>query len=474
MNTTPPGGYPSRRSVLQTAGAAALVVPAAALLGGCATADSGSGDAAAGKVAPGNPLGVKADAPLDVVVFKGGYGDDYAKYHESLYAEKYPQAKVSHTATAEIQTELQPRFVAGNPPDVIDNSGSKKMPLGTLVSDGQLADMADLLAAASLDDPKAKVADTLLPGALDSVTFDGKVMAIPYVYTAYGFWYSRSLFAKNNWTWPTTWDGLVALAGEIKKAGIAPFAYGGTKAPDYFYYALFALAAKEGGEDVLKEIDNLKPGAWQSEPMKAAAKAIEGLVKAGFMLKGSEGLDHTQAQTAWVQGQAAIYPSGSWIENEMKSISPAGFDMVFGAVPPLTAGGKLPISALHVSAGENFVVPSKAKNLLGGKEFLRVMLSKKAAARFSELTHAPTIVKGATTSDFGSTAFGSVNKAIADAGKNVFAYRFNTWYADLHTVVKSEIANLLAGRSDAATFLAKSQAKADAIAADSSVKKFTR
>ncbi|MFF1674517.1 N-acetylglucosamine/diacetylchitobiose ABC transporter substrate-binding protein [Streptomyces sp. NPDC058256] len=473
MNTLPPSF--SRRALLRSTAVAAFAVSGAGLLTACAGSSGDSGTAAEGKVTADNPFGVAEDATLDVVVFKGGYSDDYAKFDEKLYAKKFPKAKVSHSGITEIGTELQPRFVAGDPPDVVDNSGAKKMVLGTLVADGQLANLSDLLKAPSADDPDTTVEDTLLPGALAPATFDGKVVGLPYVFTVHGFWYSKTLFDKHGWTWPTTWDGLTALAAKIKKAGIAPFAYGGTTAPDYYLQALLALAAKQGGADVIKAIDNLEAKAWQAEPVQAATEAIASLASSGYFLKGSEGLDHTQAQTAWVQGKAAMYHSGSFIENEMKSITPDGFDMVFGTVPPLSATGSLPQTALYAIAGEIYVVPAKAKNVRGGKEYLRTMLSKKAAVNFTKSTHALTIVKGATgDEDFGSTALGSVTKAIDAAGDDLFSHLFTSWYADLSTTLKTEMANLLAGRTDAADFLSKMQAKADTVAADSSITKFKR
>ncbi|MFI6122163.1 N-acetylglucosamine/diacetylchitobiose ABC transporter substrate-binding protein [Streptomyces sp. NPDC051064] len=473
MNTLPPAF--SRRALLRSTAAAALAVSGAGLLTACAGSGGDSNTAAEGKVTADNPFGVAEDAALDVVVFKGGYSDDYAKFDEKLYGKKFPKAKISHSGITEIGTELQPRFVAGDPPDVFDNSGGKKIAMGTLVDDGQLADLADLLKAPSFDDPDTTVEDTLLPGALDATTFDGKVMGLPYVFTVNGFWYSKTLFDQHGWTWPTTWDGLTALAAKIKKAGIAPFAYGGTTAADYFFSSLMALAVKQGGVDVVKAIDNLEANSWQAEPMKAAAEAIASLASSGYFLKGSEGLDHTQAQTAWVQGKAAMYHAGSYIENEMKAITPDGFDMVFGAVPPLSATGSLPQTALHAVAGEIFVVPAKAKNVRGGKEFLRTMLSKEAAVNFTKTTSALTVVKGATgDEDFGSTALGSVTKAIAAAGDDLYAYQFLGWYADLSATLKTEIANLLAGRTDASDFLSTMQAAADDVAADSSITKFKR
>src|SRR5688500_8966705 len=127
MNNVPHDATPTRRTLLRAGGAIGLAAPAAGLLAACATAEESTGTGAKGEVTTENPLGVAGTANLDVVVFKGGYGDDYAKFHESLYAKRFPDAKISHSGITEIQTELQPRFVGGNPPDVVDNAGAKAM-----------------------------------------------------------------------------------------------------------------------------------------------------------------------------------------------------------------------------------------------------------------------------------------------------------------------------------------------------------
>jgi N-acetylglucosamine transport system substrate-binding protein len=75
-----------RRQFLQRLAAAGLLaVPGAGLLSACATGGGGTTTAAQGQVSTTNPLGVATDAPLDVVIFKGGYGDDYALAHEAMY-----------------------------------------------------------------------------------------------------------------------------------------------------------------------------------------------------------------------------------------------------------------------------------------------------------------------------------------------------------------------------------------------------
>jgi hypothetical protein len=44
-----------------------------------------------------NPLGVDPAAPLDVVIFKGGFGDDYAIYvNENMYQKLYPDAQITY------------------------------------------------------------------------------------------------------------------------------------------------------------------------------------------------------------------------------------------------------------------------------------------------------------------------------------------------------------------------------------------
>lgn len=63
-----------------------------------------------------NPLGIDPNAPLDVVVFKGGYGDDYAIANNARFSKLYPNAKLTYAGTQRLQEQYQARFVDGNPP----------------------------------------------------------------------------------------------------------------------------------------------------------------------------------------------------------------------------------------------------------------------------------------------------------------------------------------------------------------------
>ncbi|MFI7609061.1 N-acetylglucosamine/diacetylchitobiose ABC transporter substrate-binding protein [Micromonospora sp. NPDC049366] len=467
----------NRRDILRRSAAAGLLAtPAAGLLTGCATGGGGDDDAKVyqGTKSEQNPLGVAEDAPLEVVIFNGGFGEEYAKAHETMYEQRYPKATVKHSATQEISKTLQPRFVDGTPPDVVNNSGAGQIDFNGLVSQNALADLGELLAAPSLDVPGKTVKDTLLPGAVDVGSYDGRFLVLNYTYTVYGIWHSTKLFADRGWSYAKTWDDHIALCKQIKAAGIAPWTYAGLH-PRYMSWPLISTAVKFGGPTVALAIDNLEPNAWRSDAMKAAADAWHQIVKDRYILEGSPGLDHKQSQTAWCQGKAAFISCGSWLESEQKDVTPAGFNMTVAPTPSLGSGDKLPFEAVRGTAGEPFMVPAKARNRAGGLEYFRVMLSKAGAQDFTRKVSSLTVVAGATEGVELPYGLSSVVKALEASGANGFNWVYNNYYRKLErNLVDAACGEFFSGRIGPAEFLDQCQKGADSIAQDSSVKKYKR
>jgi len=274
------------------------------------------------------------------VIFDGGYGDDYAKFHEGLYTDKFADAEITHKAITDIRQQMQPLFNAGTPPDVLDNAGAEAMPISTLADTGQLADLSELFAADAIGFDGMTVEETLNPVAIESAKYADKPMVLNYALQCYGLWYNRALFDENGGEPAETWEDFLALCEEIKGAGIAPMAHQG-KYPYYIQQILMDLAVKHGGPEVVYAIDSLEADAWKHPSMLMAAEAIAELKSKGYMLEGTEGLDHIQSQTAWNEGKAAFIPCGSWLENEQKSVAPEGF--VTNVAPtPLLDGATLP------------------------------------------------------------------------------------------------------------------------------------
>jgi N-acetylglucosamine transport system substrate-binding protein len=368
---------------------------------------------------------------------------------------------------------MQPRFVAGDPPDVVDNTGAGRLDIATLVGAKQVTDLAELLAAPSFDQPGKTVRDTLLPGVIEDGTFDGSTVTLNFTYTVWGLWYSKSLFAERGWTYPKTWAEMLTLCETIKKAGIAPWTYQG-KYAEYINDPLLSMAAKAGGPDLIKAVDNLDPAAWSQPGLKQAAEAFAELAGKGYLMSGSEALSHTEAQAAWCQKKAAFIPCGSWLESEQKDVTPAGFDMVMGTVPSASASDKLPVTAVQASSSESFLVPAQAKNVAGGLEYLRILFAKESATAFAQANSTLPAIAGATDGLTLSSGLGSVRDAVTAAGPDAFTYRFRTWYAPLAKAVDDATAELVNRRISAADWSSRIQKASDSLAKDSTVKKYKR
>ena len=490
----------SRRQILTRAALVGLSAPAVATLlaacggggGGGGAAPSGGGQAAA-TVAPSgaqattapagtpatlptgeaaNPLAVKAEQPLDVVIFKGGFGDDYAINAEQIYQQAHAGAKVSHQGIQRLQEQLQPRFVGGNPPDAIDNSGAGNLDTAALADQGELADLADLMEAPSFDTPGKKFSETLIPGSQETAAFGGKQFGLQYAYTVYGIWYSESLLKQKGWEYPTTWDKMLSLCEDIKKSGTSPWTYQG-KYPQYMLNLMNQLVWKHGGLEAIKSIDNLEPNGWTQPAVKDSAQALYELAARDYIMPGTAGLTHTESQAEWLQGKAVFIPCGTWLENEEKGLVPDNFNMVVRPTPSL-GGDKVPFEGVNAYAGETFIVPAKGKNVQGGKEYLRVLFSKQGARFFSQNTKALTVTLGSADGlDLGS-AFASAQDVVKKAGNNTFVALYGTWYKKLADDVKDQMGAMLTKQITPEDFVSRAQQLADDTAKDSSIKKYKR
>ena len=408
-----------RRGFLRGALATAVLLPLGGALASCAGGSGSSETSAApgGEVDPTtNPFGVASTGKVDAVIFKGGYGIDYVEFAGKIFAKNFPDMDISINPSTDIAQELQPRFAGGTPPDLIDNSGAKSIGFSTILD--QLEDLTSIVEANNLEG--TKIADTLFDGVLAPGTFGGKLAAINYVLTVYAWWYSASLFKENGWTVPTTWDEAYELGVKAKEKGKYLFVFG-KEAATYYQTMAIESAIKEGGDEVRLALENLKPDCWSMPAVQSVFTAMEKIVKAGFIKPGGAGTVFTAAQAQWSNGQEALlYPSGSWIENEMKDQTKAGFEMTGAPVPVVSSSPKIAQTGVRSAGGEPFIVPSKGENVAAGMELLRIMLSKEAATNFAKEKLAPTVVKGTVPAD----GFGSTSRAVAlspppgGAGKN--------------------------------------------------------
>jgi N-acetylglucosamine transport system substrate-binding protein len=451
----------NRRTFLRGAFAAAVGIPLTVTLASCVTG-GGSGGGSGGTKSAKNPFGIAADSSTEAVIFNGGYGYDYVQFAAQQMQKQTKGLKVKVSPSTQIAQQLQPRFVAGNPPDLIDNSGAGAIGFTTILD--SLSELDDVFEANNYEGKK--IADTLYPNVKDPGTFDGKFKALNYVMTIYALWYSASLFEQNGWTPPKTWDEAKELGAKAKEKGKFLFVWG-KEAATYYQTLAVDSAIKEGGDEVKDGFEKLSKDCWSHPAVQSVLKALGEIVAAGYFVPGGAGTQFTAAQAKWSNDQQALlYPSGSWIENEMKKATKDGFKMT--GIPELTvtSSPKLPYESLRSAAGEPFVVPKTSKNPAGGKELMRAMLSKEAATNFAKTRLAPTIVKGLVPEDgFGSSALVSQTKMLDAAGSNTFNYQFVDLYG-LNTDQLVPWNSFLSGQLDTAGLTTALQGITDKAAAD--------
>ncbi|HEY8474263.1 MAG TPA: N-acetylglucosamine/diacetylchitobiose ABC transporter substrate-binding protein [Natronosporangium sp.] len=429
----PTGG--SRRRFLKQLGASGVLLgPGSGLLAACATGggDDDDDDRQTGEVTEQNPFGMPEDGEIEIWIFDGGFTDRYAvELHQPILKQRWPNVQIDHHAAVDIGAELQARFVAGDPPDFVNNSGDGQMDTAQLVADGQLHDLSALFDAPSWDDPSVKVRDTLVPGTIELGTFDGTPYVLNYAFTVFGLWYNKTLFDEHGWTPPRTWDEMLALCAEIQSAGIAPWTYQGVTAPRYMNWPLLTMAAKQAGPQILVPIDNLEEGAWKQDAILQSAEAIYRLAENGYFMEGTEGMEFRDAQAAWARGEAAIIPSGSWLENEEADAiaEDPTFEMAYMLEPLLTEDAVMPYETLRATPGEPYFIPADAKNPAGGMEYMRAMLSKEGARGFTEMVSSLTSVLGAADDvELDAPGLNSAKQAFSAAGENVINWFYPTWY----------------------------------------------
>lgn len=458
----------SRRTLLRRAAAAGLLVtPAAGLLSACAGSTPGGSDDSAGTKSKDNPFGVKDGSAVKVVIFNGGLGDQWAKEDKAIFNARHANVTVNMSSTQKIKTEEQPKM-ATQPSDLIMNSGADMMDISTLVNEGAIEPLDDLLTAPAWDS-EGTVADTLLPGTVSDGTFQGKFYVVNVAFTVWGNWYNGALFAREGWEPPKTFDEFFALAPKIKAKGIAPYVHDAV----HGYYPRWALMAtiwKSAGKQAIIDIDNLRDNAWRADGVLPALEAWEKLVRDKLLLPGN--LNHTQSQQAWLDGKAAFIQVGTWLKNEMAATIPPGFEMKLSDYWGLGATDKAP-NDVFAGAGEGLVVPSKAPNKAAAKEFLRAVLSKEGSKKFAELTKSLASTKG-SGDGVQDSALASANELMRNASGDLIKVKLWDFYADLDKESQNLSEELMAGRLTARQFVDKMQAAADKVAKDSSIKKHTR
>ncbi|MBS1722153.1 MAG: extracellular solute-binding protein [Armatimonadetes bacterium] len=445
----------------------ALVCAGCSGAGGGASSGSSTetGSSPAVKVTEAPTGDGKIEGKLEIVAFKGGYGDDFYRTAAEEFAKDHPGLTATVEGDPQIWEKVRPRMVAGDTPDIMFPGWG--MDQWGLVQDGQLMALDKALDSPAYDSQKTW-RETFDPNLLKFCQKDGKTYMLPLYTMVYGWWYDPAVFAKNGWTPPTTYAELLSLCEKIKAKGVAPIAFQG-KYPYYMIEGmLLPWAASIGGVEAVTAAQNLAPGAWKSEPMLKAAQMIAELRDKGYFLEGCVGMSHTESQTQFLNGTAAMVPCGSWIESEMRNVMPAGVTVRYFKCPNVTDGKGDPTAVLI--GIEPWMIPVKAKNPNAAVGYYKYMTSLKKAKQFVEEKGTLMSIIGSDEAKMPETL--KAPAAAVKGAKTLWAVQYRQWYPAFQKEVEGAITSMLNKEITPEQFCERCNAAAEKTREDESVPKY--
>jgi N-acetylglucosamine transport system substrate-binding protein len=328
----------------------------------------------------------KVAGDLEIQYFVGGYGDSWWKEVIGEFKKKYPDVNIKESAGSQINEQMKPRWIQGNPPDVvyIDGAGSNET---QMVLDDQLMDITDWVKDANNVDGELLTSNLIAPPQ----DYSGKNYTIPLVFGSWGTFYDETLFTEKGWDVPKDWDSFLATSEKIKADGVYPYIHTG-KYPYYIVGGLLNTGfVSENGDNpqILKDQEAAKEGSFKNDAVANTLKKIVDMRGKGYFDNASFGMSHTDSQMLFLQHKDAMIPNGLWLENEMKKDVPEGFK--FGFIPSVMQkpGGKF----VAIPYTSNIAIAKKAKNPDAAKAFIEFIFTKQAAVRWAELTGALMNVK---------------------------------------------------------------------------------
>jgi raffinose/stachyose/melibiose transport system substrate-binding protein len=313
--------------------------------------------------------------------------DRYMAAHPEVTVEVVPMQSDGYSM------KLTVAMGGGTPPCVFSTWGGG--PLYEYVKAGQILDLTEWM-------NKDNYKDRFLDAGVASITFDGKIWAVPVEHSALAVvFYNKVIFAENGLTPPTTYTELLEVIDKLKSVGIAPFALGGkSQWPELFFNTL--LVDRIGGPDVFRKAATRTGGSFEDPAFIKAGQIIQELVNAGAFAEGFNGLDYGTGQSRMLMysGDAAMEVMGSWNISTIKSENPDFYanNLAFFPFPAVTDGIGDPKDVAGSVGQDLYSVATACKYPQEAFELIQYMIDDEAIAERSAIGRIVP-VKSFTTDD---------------------------------------------------------------------------
>ncbi len=261
--------------------------------------------------------------------------------------------KIEQTVADGLQNKVQVALRAGTPPDIIDINNGWNVPFAAT---GQVMALDE-----RVKQDKVDLSD-IVPGALGSATWKGKLYGMPFRVETHAMLYNKALFREAGLDpeqFPETWDALLAAAKKLTKVnakGQQQYGYGLDGGGEVANMMTRALPFIWGnGGSILSE-DETKAVLNQPAAVQAVTFYTDLFIKAGVAPPSTLQNDGLALRRLFTSGTIAMYASGQYDLPAIKSEAPS-LELGVGKLPH--PDGKPTVAVL---AGWNFIIPAKTKH----------------------------------------------------------------------------------------------------------------
>ena len=245
--------------------------------------------------------------------------------------QEYNDSQDDVTVVLDTSSNLQASFLRGNPPDI--GLLNYNMEIARFVERGTLSDLSDTEAAQRIRPDLQELVDQY-------ATYPGRTSVLPYSVMAASVIYNKEIFAEHDLEVPRTWDELIEVCETLEADGVTPF-YATFREPwtigqGWFDYSVggsidtveFFERLNELGEDVGPN----SPVSFEKTMVPPTDQMLE--LTQNYVNKDADGKGYGDGNSAFANGEAAMYMQGPWALGEIELAAP---DLELGTFPlPMT------------------------------------------------------------------------------------------------------------------------------------------
>lgn len=288
---------------------------------------------------------------LDIMAVDLGYGINMLEALELGFEKKYPNVEVNlktNTLREKVTQEnyLGPKHLRYDMFFTTDNTSVRKYLHNSPIAGYPImfAELDDVYNTTPKGESKP-IKDKMIDGYIEQYEHeDGHYYLMDWATGLGALYYNVDKFEANGYEVPVTSDDLALLCEEIKKDELKAFVVTET---EYWHMQFYAFWAQYEGLD---EYFNYHEGIDSSTGkisknvvnQKGRLRALEAIEEyldygKGYTTEDSQNQTFMANQSDFFRGEALMYYSGTWLENEMSQLFPNGAKDELDIIPNLVS-----------------------------------------------------------------------------------------------------------------------------------------